>query len=291
MTGFATDAGGSESFNWIWEVKSVNGRSLDLRCRLPNGYEELESIARIALGKLFKRGNFNLNLTIQEPAYQNQYRINYTFLEQLVEAVTELNSRSQDFENPSLDGLFAVRGVIEPLAKDETSTRRISHEKEILKSLEVVLTSLSQNRIEEGARIGKVLLGQLKSIRNLCARAEKTAALQPANIRKRLKQQIRDLIDSKQGIAEERLAQEVAILMIKVDVREELDRLKSHLKSAMALMEKGGLIGRKLDFLCQEFNREVNTICSKASDIRLSKIGLELKAIIEQFREQVQNIE
>ncbi len=291
MTGFATDVGGDKSYNWTWEIKSLNGKALDLRCRFPHGYEKLETIARLAVGKAFKRGNFILNLTIQEVSHQNQYRINHNLLNQLIEKTKELKSSIEGFENPSLDGLFAVRGVIEPVAKNENSKGHLEREKEILSSLDLALDSLVQNRIEEGARISDVLSGQLKRIDGLCQRAERTAVLQPAKIRKRLKKQIGDLLEAEPRIPDGRLFQEAAIFMIKADVREELDRLKAHVESATVLMEKGGVIGRKLDFLCQEFNREVNTLCSKASDIRLSKIGLELKAVIEQFREQVQNIE
>ena len=291
MTGFATSLGSMNGFSWTWEVKSVNGKGMDLKCRLPQGYEILETTARLAMGKAFKRGNFNLNLTIQETPDQNKYKINRTLLNQLIETTKELQTNLKGFENPSLDGLFAVRGVIEPVLKDEDSTDHMSREKEILKSLEAVLASLVQNRIEEGARIGAVLFGQLKRINDLCEQAEKTAALQPANIKKRLNHNIEELLKAVPRLPEERLAQEAAIYMIKADVREELDRLKAHVESAKALMEKGGIIGRKLDFLCQEFNREVNTLCSKASDLSLSKVGLELKAVIEQYREQVQNIE
>ena len=150
---------------------------------------------------------------------------------------------------------------------------------------------MARNRIEEGTRISKVLFDQLDIIINLCNKAAKIAALQPAVIRKKLNQKVVELLKAVPAIPDERLAQEVAVLMIKADIREELDRLQAHIESAGSLMKKGGVIGRQLDFLCQEFNREVNTLCSKASDIELSNMGLELKTIIEQYREQVQNIE
>ena len=291
MTGFATDAGSVNGINWAWEAKSVNAKGLDLRFRAPHGYEEVEATARVVVGKAFKRGNFNLNLSIQENIVENHYSINHTLLNQLIKITTDLQAKLINFKSPSLDGLLAVRGVIEPNPKGKNKLDRQILDKKILKSLDIVLGSLARSRIDEGNRIGKVLFNQLKRIKNLCKRADKTATLQPDNIRKKLKKQINELIEEKLSFSDERLAQEAAIYLIKADVREELDRLNAHVESAELLMMGGGAIGRKLDFLCQEFNREVNTLCSKSSDIMLSKIGLELKAVIEQYREQVQNIE
>ena len=291
MTGFGSSEGIEGGTSWTWEVKSVNGKGLDIRCRLPQGYEKADTVARLVSGKLFNRGNLSLNLAIQEKQNQNQYKINHSLLNQLVEAATALQSNVEGFEKLRLDGLFAVRGVVEPTAEIDNSSDNPDLKEKILKSLDAALFSLLQSRIEEGKRISIVLFGQLERIDKLCEEAEKILLLQPVNIRKRLNQQIEELLGTFPRLPEERLAQESAILMIKADVREELDRLKAHVDSAKILMEKGGVIGRKLDFLCQEFNREVNTLCSKASDISLSKIGLELKVVIEQYREQVQNIE
>ena len=291
MTGFATVAGGEVGYNWTWEVKTVNGKSLDFRCRVPPGYEKVESKARTAVGKLFKRGNFTLSLTVQETASNNQYVINSTLLDQLIETATDLKAKLPSFVGPSIDGLLAVRGVIEPISKSEKNRDRWNLDKKILQSLDFVLNSLVENRIDEGARIGRVLFKQVKSINRLIKRAEKTVTLQPIKIRQKLKHQIHELMEVTPNLPEERIAQEAAIYMIKADVREELDRLSAHLQAAKDLMEEGGVIGRKLDFICQELNRETNTLCAKSSDIQLSKIGLELKAVIEQYREQVQNIE
>ena len=291
MTGFASVDGSMNGINWTWEAKSVNAKGLDLRFRVPHGYEEIEATARVVIGKAFKRGNFNLNLSIQENIVENHYSINHTLLNQLIKIATDLQTKLINFKSPSLDGLLAARGVIEPIPKGKNNLDRLILDKKILKSLDIVLGSLAQSRIDEGNRIGKVLYNQLKRIKKLCKRADKTASLQPDNIRKKLKKQINELIEEKLSFSDERLAQEAAIYLIKADVREELDRLNAHVESAELLMMGGGAIGRKLDFLCQEFNREVNTLCSKSSDIMLSKIGLELKAVIEQYREQVQNIE
>ena len=291
MTGFGSSEGVLGITSWTWEVKSVNGKGLDIRCRLPQGYEKADAVASLVSGKLFSRGNLSLNLAIQEEKNQNQYKINHSLLNQLVEAATALQSNVEGFEKPRLDGLFAVRGVVEPTAEIDNNSDNPDLKEKILKSLDAALSSLLQSRLAEGKHISIVLFGQLERINKLCEEAEKIISLQPVNIRKRLNQQIEELLGTFPSLPEERLAQESAILMIKADVREELDRLKAHVESAKILMEKGGVIGRKLDFLCQEFNREVNTLCSKASDISLSKIGLELKVVIEQYREQVQNIE
>ncbi len=291
MTGFARSSGSVEGYNWNWEAKSVNGKGLDVRCRLPQGFEEIDVEARNTTGKTFKRGNFNLILTIQETSRQSQYQVNQELLDQLVETATQIRAESKEFDKPSLDGLLAVRGVIEPVSESEDKANRTARKKEVLGGLKDLLAALEKNRVTEGARIAKALFEQLNAIIKLCGQAEKLAALQPDNIREKLNQQVAELLDAVPNLPEERLAQEAAVLMTKADVREELDRLQAHIDAARALMEEGGVIGRRLDFLCQEFNREANTLCSKAADVELSKIGLELKAVIEQYREQVQNIE
>ena len=291
MTGFARSSGSVDGYSWNWEAKSVNGKGLDVRCRLPQGFEEVDVEARTATGKAFKRGNFNLILTIQETSQQSQYQINRALLDQLVETAKELQVDLDGFDKPSLDGLFAVRGVIEQVTESDDEAELTARKKEVLGGLKEVLSSLAQNRLDEGLRIGEVLFDQLDAIIKLCQQAEKIAALQPENIREKLNQQIAELLEAVPSLPEERLAQEAAVLMTKADVREELDRLQAHIEAAKDLLDGGGVIGRRLDFLCQEFNREANTLCSKAADVELSKIGLELKAVIEQYREQVQNIE
>jgi len=291
MTGFARSSGSMEGYSWSWEAKSVNGKGMDVRCRMPQGFEEFDSEARTAVGKMFKRGNFNMILTVNGTSSQIQYRVNRVLLDQLVKVATELQTDVEAFDKPRLDGLFSVRGVIEPIPEAEGVSEQAKYKSQLLTSLGLVLSLLAENRREEGARIGSVLYQQLTKIIVLCKQAEQTAELQPGIIRQKLVEQISDLLGSLPSLSEERLAQEVAILMTKSDIREELDRLESHIRAAKNLMEAGGVIGRQLDFLCQEFNRETNTLCSKAADVELSKIGLELKAVIEQFREQVQNIE
>ena len=276
MTGFARASGGNGTYSWNWEAKSVNGKGLDVRCRLPQGSEELEIKSRNRTGKYFKRGNINLSLAVQETDKKT---------------AAEINADSDKIAPPSLDGLLSVRGVIETVEDEEDEVATAERNVKILDDLTVLLEGLKVGRAEEGERIRLVLDDQLQRIDGLCGDVERLAALQPAALTEKLRNQVVELLDGMPALPEERLAQEAAVLMTKADVREELDRLKAHLDAARQLMKEGGVIGRKLDFLCQEFNRETNTICSKAADVDLSRIGMDLKAVIEQFREQVQNIE
>ncbi len=289
MTGFARSGGANEKLSWSWEAKSVNGKGLDIRTRLPHGFEELEIEARKMAGKAFKRGNISLALTLKQTEGKKQYQVNRELLDGLIEIAGELDSPS--LEKPRLDGLLGVRGVIEFSDEDED----LASDKDLVSAMKAtlgeMLSDLAQARGEEGGRIGMVLTQQMDDLARACAEAGCAAALQPDAIRQRLAHQIAELMEDRPKLSEERLAQEAALLMTKADMREELDRLQSHLEGARALLAEEGAIGRRLDFLCQEFNREANTICSKAADMEITRIGLEIKALVEQFREQVQNIE
>ncbi len=289
MTGFARGGGANEKLSWSWEAKSVNGKGLDIRARLPHGFEELEIETRKMAQNSFKRGNITLVLTVRQADGKKQFQINRELLDGLIETAGELVSAG--VEKPRLDGLLAVRGVVE-LADEEDGLASDNGTLSAMKaSLREVLGGLAEARNEEGGRIAAVLHAQLEGIAAACGEAESAVAMQPAAIRRRLARQIAELMEDRPELPEERLAQEAALLMTKADVREELDRLAAHLEAARALLAEDGAIGRRLDFLCQEFNREANTLCSKAADLEVTRIGLELKAMIEQFREQVQNIE
>ena len=291
MTGFSRSAGNGEKFSWYWEAKSVNGKGLDVRCRLPQGIDGLDLQIREKVGKVFSRGNVNLHLSIKENGARPTYRINRDFLNELVKLAKEIHEESNNSSVFSLDSLLSVKGVIEP-AEDEIDDVEIQERNNmILADLEIALTELSSARQIEGARIYDVLKVQLTEIEALSERAESIAQSQPKLIRERLKHQIDELLGMSPALPEERIGQEVALLITKADIREELDRLRAHLLALQQLLNDGGVIGRKLDFLCQELNREVNTLCSKAHNLELANLGLELKAVIEQFREQVQNIE
>jgi len=296
MTGFARAEGADAAdlhpgLHWAWEAKSVNGRNLEVRCRLPPGFEALEAAARAALAERFKRGNVALNLTLARGGEPPRARINRELLDQLMALAAEYAGKGKA-ELPRLDNLLAVRGVVEVVEEAEPSEeQRAVRLARMNETLARALVALAAMRQEEGARLA-VLVGQhLDLIEELRQRAAATAAAQPAALKARLKQQVEVLLEASPALPEERLAHEAALLVTKADVREELDRLAAHVAAARKLLAEGGAVGRKFDFLCQEFNREANTLCSKSSDVELTSIGLDLKAAIDQLREQVQNIE
>jgi uncharacterized protein (TIGR00255 family) len=291
MTGFARAEGRDDSLHWIWEVKSVNGRSLDMRCRVPSGMDGLEPIARAAVAERLRRGNVTVSLTMMRGAKPPKVRINREVLAQLVEVVKELQGNIEAAP-PRLDGLIGVRGVVDVIdEEEEDETTRRARIDRIAATLNEALDALRKMRAAEGARLAAVIGGHLDEIERLRGAAAATAAAQPEALRERLRAQIAVLLEASPALPEERLAQEAALLIAKGDVREELDRLAAHVAAARDLLVEKGAVGRKLDFLCQEFNREANTLCSKSTDVELTRIGLGLKAAIEQLREQVQNIE
>ncbi len=291
MTGFARAEGRDDSLHWIWELKSVNGRTLDLRCRLPSGMDGLEPIARAAVAEKLKRGNVSISLTLMRGSKPPKVRINREVLHELLAVVRELEGKVEAAP-PRLDGLLAVRGVVDVMEEEEEDEAvRQARQARIAATLADALDALRRMRAAEGARLATMVATHLAEIEKLRDAAATTAAAQPAALRERLKAQLAVLLDSAPALPEERLAQEAALLIAKGDVREELDRLAAHVAAARELMAEDGAIGRKLDFLCQEFNREANTLCSKSTDVELTRIGLALKAAIEQLREQIQNIE
>jgi uncharacterized protein (TIGR00255 family) len=290
MTGFSRVDGGDDSASWSWEIKSVNGRNLDLRCKLAHGYEELDPIVRTEMSKAFARGNFQLNLTLDQSKQISAFQINREVLAQLKDIILELET-----EIPSaparLDGLLGLRGVIETVEEVETEEQLQARKRAIESDLLLGIGRLRDARVEEGRRLDDVVRRMLSQIADLVEAASGLAAVQPDGLRTRLREQVAALLEASPALPEERLAQEAALLISKADIREELDRLRAHVEAAKELLDKAGPCGRRLDFLCQEFNREANTLCSKSSDVELTRIGLELKATIEQFREQIQNLE
>lgn len=288
MTGFARSQGHDDRCGWVWELKTVNNRGFDLRVRLAQGNDALEPAVRKAASESVKRGSMSIGLTVKRTAGAGAVRVNQDLLKQVLAVASDLEA-SGEIDRPRIDGLLALPGMVEAADDDEPEieTRHAA----MIESFSNALDALVANRREEGKRLEPVLAGLLDTIAALSDEAAASAAMQPAALRDRFAQQIRDFLDSSQTVSEERLAQEVALLASKADVREELDRLRAHVAAARDLLGEAGPIGRKLDFLCQEFNREVNTLCSKSSDIDLTRIGLALKAAVDQLREQVQNIE
>ena len=288
MTGFARAQGDGLGISWAWEIKSVNGKSLDLRLRLTPGFDALEPQLRALLAQRFRRGNFaaTLAVTRTQPAV---VRVNRETLAQLVALMNELAGEIEAAP-PRIDGLLALRGVVETV-EDEPDAVLEERRHLVLDNWAKALDALAEARAEEGGRLAAVLRGQLAEMAALLKAATGCAAAQPAAIRDRLQTMLANVADLAPGMPEERVAQEMALLIARSDIREELERLRAHLDQAADLLRQDEAVGRRLDFLCQELNREANTLCSKSADIELTRVGLSLKAAVEQFREQVQNIE
>jgi len=290
MTGFARATGERDGAAIAWELRSVNGKGLDVRLKLPPGFERLEMPARQAVQKRFSRGNIQATLTFARIGIATQPVINEEFLKDIAALAKRLESQF-GCAPASADGLLALRGVLEvPETVDAPETLE-AIDAAITAVLERALDGLSASREGEGAALKTVLLGHLDTIESLTLRAEADPSREPASIRERIAAQVKLLLDAAQPLDEQRLHMEAAFLATKADIREEIDRLKTHVASGRALLSSGGAAGRKLDFLSQEFNRESNTLCSKSNAATVTAIGLELKAVVDQFREQVQNLE
>ena len=290
MTGFAESAGSHEGLRWRWEAKSVNGRGLDLRLRTPPGFDSLEQPARMLATERFRRGNFQIALMVEAQESVRGLRVDPVALASAVKLAREIASET-GLAPARIDGILALKGVIvqdETLALDPVV--RAHRDAEILRSLAVAFDALSRARISEGGKLAQLFSTWVDEIARLVGEAEGLASAQPEALRQRLTAQMQELLNGS-PLSEDRLAQEVALLATRADVREELDRLKAHVQDARALLKSGEAVGRKLDFLSQEFNREANTLCSKSTDIALTRVGLALKAVIDQFREQAQNVE
>jgi uncharacterized protein (TIGR00255 family) len=290
MTGFAESTGSHEGLRWRWEAKSVNSRSLDLRLRTPPGFDGLEPAARKLAAERFQRGAFQISLSVESTETGRGLVLDAAALASAVKIAREV-AADTGLAPARVDGLLALKGVI--VADDAGALDpevRGARDFAVLESLGAAFDKLAKERLREGAKLAQVLGSQVDEIARLTGEAGALAAAQPAALRERLSAQIKELLDGG-GIAEERLAQEVALLALKADIREELDRLNAHVQDARGLLGQAKGVGRKLDFLAQEFNREANTLCSKSADIALTRTGLALKAVIDQFREQAQNVE
>jgi uncharacterized protein (TIGR00255 family) len=290
MTGFARGHGVSGSYSWAWEIKSVNGKGLDLRLRLPAGWDAIEGPVRARAAERLARGSVQATLTVDRSSVTPVVRINAPVLEAILMTVRQLASRVEA-SPPSLDGLLGLKGVMEVGEAEESEEERRTAEAAAVVGFVEVLGALSEMRDREGAALGRVLASRLGEIAALAQRAELVPGRRPEAIRVRLAEQVATLLAQSDRFDPDRLHQEAILIATKADVREELDRLAAHVAQARLLIDQGGAVGRRLDFLAQELNREANTLCAKANDVELTNIGLELKAAVEQFREQVQNVE
>jgi uncharacterized protein (TIGR00255 family) len=290
MTGFARGHGTSGSYAWAWEIKSVNGKGLDLRLRLPPGWDAIEAPVRACAAEKFARGSLQASLTVDRIGATPSVRVNAAVLEAVLATMRELSARIEAAP-PSLDGLLALKGVMEIGDPGEQEEERRAAEAAATAGFAEALDALAAMRRHEGLALSRVLMMRLAEIAALSQRAEVAPGRRPDAIRKRLAEQVAALLEQSERFDASRLHQEAILIATKADVREELDRLAAHLEQARTLLAQGGPVGRRLDFLAQELNREANTLCAKASDVELTNIGLELKAAVEQFREQVQNVE
>jgi uncharacterized protein (TIGR00255 family) len=278
MTGFAQGSGFSAPFHWRWELKTVNSKGLDLRLRLPPGFDALDIPARAAISKALSRGACHANLSV-----------NRELLANLMETLASL-PRPENIGPLTLDGLLGLRGVVETGEAEEDEAALAAAQKRILAGLDAALLQLREMRRDEGESLSAFLTQRIDRIEVLAKAADASPARQPEAVKEKLRLAVAQI--SELGRFDEtRLHQEAVLLAAKADIREELDRLYSHVGAARKLLAEGGAVGRRLDFLAQEFGRETNTLCAKSNDASLTSLGLELKVEVEQLREQAQNIE
>lgn len=290
MTGFARHEGEAPGCRYVWELRSVNGKGLDLRLRLPPGFEALEQPVRKAAAAELSRGNVQITLSVSGTAPAMEAVVNETALEAVIELVNRLGERI-DARKPALDGLLNIRGVLEFRDPELSDTDRTTRDEAVLAGFVAALGELTAMRLSEGAALNRVLRDQIDRIEAFTLAVEADPSRSPEAIRARLADQVSALMDTGAGLDRDRLHMEAALIATKADLREEIDRLKAHVEAARTLIEGEGGAGRRLDFLAQEFNRETNTICSKSNAASVTAIGLDLKVLIDQFREQIQNLE
>jgi uncharacterized protein (TIGR00255 family) len=290
MTGFARADGVAAAYVWAWELKSVNAKGIDLRLRLPPGWDVIELPVRTRASKALARGTVYATLSVERTAVEPVVRVNDSVLSAVLATLKNLSGRVEAAP-ARLDGILAIKGVVEVVDSPEREDDRRTAEAAVVAGFDQALAELTQMRQQEGQALARVLLARLAEIATLVAKADTAPGRQPEAIKRRIAEQLAQLWDNASRFDIDRLHQEAVLIATKADVREELDRLNAHVAQARKLIETGGAIGRRLDFLSQELNRESNTLCAKSNDVELTNIGLELKTVVEQFREQVQNLE
>ncbi len=290
MTGFARADGVCGAYVWAWELRSVNGKGLDVRLRLPPGWDAVDQPVRARTAEALSRGTVNATLSVRREGVPPVVRVNEPVLAAVLSTIRDISHRI-DAAPATLDGILSLKGVIEVIDEDEREADRRAAEAAVVAGYEAALAGLRDMRRHEGEALGRILAARLAEIAALAARAEAAPGRRPEAIKARLAEQVAQLIGAAERFDPDRLHQEAIMIATKVDVREELDRLTAHVAQARHLLGQGQAVGRRLDFLSQELNRETNTLCSKSNDVELTNIGLELKNVVEQFREQVQNLE
>lgn len=289
MTGFARFSGEAEGFEAIWEIKSVNGRGLEARARVPAMLDGFDIAVRKRLGQRLSRGSVSAHLSLRAGEVANGLRVDEDKLSQLFAIARKLEGHP-GVQPPRLDGLLTLPGVVDFAAAELGEGERERLEAQLFGQLDGAVDRLVEAREREGAELKRLMLAQIDRIDELVTAAEASEGARLETIRANIAERLEALLD-KDRMDAGRLEQEAALMALKADVREEIDRLRAHVAEARSLLDKGGAIGRRLDFLAQEFNREANTLCSKSADTALTRIGLDLKAAIDQLKEQCQNVE
>jgi uncharacterized protein (TIGR00255 family) len=290
MTGFARSDGATDSATWHWELRSVNGRGLDVRLRLPPGYESLEPAVRESISKRAVRGSITVNLRADRQRGEAEVKLNETALSQAIDAAERVREMT-GAPPPTADGLLALKGVLEVIEQPENELETAALHAAMMQSFHSALDQFVAARAAEGGRLKIILDAQIDEIERLVRLVESAPGRQPEAIKARLKELIGRLLDTGSGLDAQRLHQEALLIATRNDIEEELKRLKAHIEAAREIMGEPNSVGRKLDFLAQEFNREANTLTSKSQDAEISRLGMALKVVIDQMREQVQNIE
>jgi uncharacterized protein (TIGR00255 family) len=290
MTGFARRHGECAGYSWAWEIKSVNSRGLDLRLRFPTGWDAIEAPVRSTTAQSLVRGNVYATLSIERKGMSPLVRVNEAVLAAVLATVRQLAAEVQA-DPPRLDGILSLKGVIDVVDEGEREEDRRAAENAVLAGFQDTLGELMAMRRQEGEALARVLALRAAEIAALAAKADAAPGRRPEAIKARIAEQVALLLDASTRFDSDRLHQEAILIASKADIREELDRLASHVGQIEKLLKQGGAVGRRLDFLAQELNREANTLCSKSNDVELTNIGLELKHVVEQYREQVQNLE
>jgi len=290
MTGFARASGAGAGFRWNWEIKSVNNKGLEVRCKLPSFLDGFDLQIKKVAGGALSRGSVYISLSVERDGDDADFVVHEDRLRTLID-VSAKYAHTKGVHNATISALLGIKGVVDLAVRDTSESEREALEGLLIADMDRLLDVLKSARKDEGIRMQQVLVAQLDEIEQLASSARSVAGDRVEAMHRRFRQQLAKLEAVEKPVSDDRLAQEVAMMAVKADIQEELDRLDSHVEEARSLLASKKAVGRRLDFLCQEFNREANTLCSKAGDTALTKIGLDLKALIDQFREQIQNIE